>query len=168
MVDTNSKIVDRKELIAEVERRRRDGQTIVLSNGCFDLFHVGHIRYLAGAKALGETLVVAINSDRQVRDLKGSGRPFMPENERAEIVAAFECVDLVTIFDEPTVTETILAIRPNIHTKGTDYTVDTVPERDIVRSVGGRVAIVGDPKDHSSTDLIRKTKDERQQTGDRP
>lgn len=158
MVDNRSKVVDREKLISEVERRRSAGEQIILSNGCFDLFHVGHIRYLAGAKALGGTLVVAINSDRQVRELKGSGRPFMPQNERAEIVAALECVDLVTIFDEPTVTETILAIRPDIHTKGTDYTVDSVPEREVVRSIGGRVAIVGDPKDHSSTEMIERTR----------
>jgi len=154
MPDTRSKIVDRETLCREVELRRERSDSIVLSNGCFDLLHVGHIRYLAGAKELGGTLVVAINSDRQVRELKGIDRPFTPENERAELIAALECVDLVTIFDEPTVTETILAIRPDIHTKGTDYTVDTVPERDIVHSVGGRVAIVGDPKDHSSTELI--------------
>ncbi|HMT08292.1 MAG TPA: adenylyltransferase/cytidyltransferase family protein [Pyrinomonadaceae bacterium] len=158
MVDTNSKILDRAALCREVNRHRENGDTIVLANGCFDLFHVGHIRYLAGAKELGETLVVAINSDLQVRELKGNGRPFMPENERAEIVAALQCVDLVTIFEEPTVTETILAIRPDIHTKGTDYTVDTVPEREIVRSIGGRVAIVGDPKDHSSSEMIHKTR----------
>lgn len=158
MVDNRSKVLDREKLISEVERRRSAGEQIILSNGCFDLFHVGHIRYLAGAKALGGILVVAINSDRQVRELKGSGRPFMPENERAEIVAALECVDLVTIFDEPTVTETILAIRPDIHTKGTDYTVDSVPEREVVRSIGGRVAIVGDPKDHSSTEMIERTR----------
>lgn len=159
MRDTNSKILDREELIGEVGRRRSHGESIILSNGCFDLFHVGHIRYLAGAKALGGTLVVAINSDRQVRDLKGDGRPFMPERERAEIVAALECVDLVTIFDEPTVTETILAIRPDIHTKGTDYTVDNVPEREVVRSIGGKVAIVGDPKDHSSTEMIERSRE---------
>lgn len=159
MRDTNSKILDREELIDEVGRRRSQGESIILSNGCFDLFHVGHIRYLAGAKALGGTLVVAVNSDRQVRILKGDGRPFMPEGERAEIVAALECVDLVTIFDEPTVTETILAIRPDIHTKGTDYTVDNVPEREVVRSIGGKVAIVGDPKDHSSTEMIERTRE---------
>lgn len=159
MRDTNSKILDREELIDEVGRRRSQGESIILSNGCFDLFHVGHIRYLAGAKALGGTLVVAVNSDRQVRILKGDGRPFMPESERAEIVAALECVDLVTIFDEPTVTETILAIRPDIHTKGTDYTVDNVPEREVVRSIGGKVAIVGDPKDHSSTEMIERTRE---------
>lgn len=161
MVDSNSKIVDRDNLIVEVERRRNAGDTIVLANGCFDLFHVGHIRYLKGAKALGGALVVAINSDEQVRRLKGKGRPFMPENERAEIVAALECVDLVTVFDEPTVTETILAIRPDIHTKGTDYTVDNVPEREIVRSIGGRVAIVGDPKDHSSSEMIERSRNGR-------
>ena len=159
MRDKNIKILDREELIDEVSRRRSQGESIILSNGCFDLFHVGHIRYLAGAKALGGTLVVAVNSDRQVRILKGDGRPFMPESERAEIVAALECVDLVTIFDEPTVTETILAIRPDIHTKGTDYTVDNVPEREVVRSIGGKVAIVGDPKDHSSTEMIERTRE---------
>ncbi len=159
MRDKNIKILDREELIDEVSRRRSQGESIILSNGCFDLFHVGHIRYLAGAKALGGTLVVAINSDCQVKALKGDGRPFMPESERAEIVAALECVDLVTIFDEPTVTETILAIRPDIHTKGTDYTVDNVPEREVVRSIGGKVAIVGDPKDHSSTEMIERTRE---------
>jgi rfaE bifunctional protein nucleotidyltransferase chain/domain len=127
---------------------------VILTNGCFDLFHVGHIRYLKGAKELGGFVVVGINSDRQVRILKGEGRPLMPETERAEIVAALRDVDAVTIFDEPTVSELIEAIRPDIHAKGTDYTEETVPERDIVRRNGGRVVIVGDPKDHSSTDLI--------------
>jgi rfaE bifunctional protein nucleotidyltransferase chain/domain len=133
---------------------RAAGRRIVLANGCFDLFHVGHARYLAGARELGDVLVVGINSDDQARRLKGIGRPVMPENERAELVAALRCVDYVTIFREPTVTELILAIRPDIHTKGTDYTAETVPERDVIAGVGGKVAIVGDPKDHSSTDLI--------------
>ncbi len=130
------------------------GRTIVLANGCFDLLHVGHIRYLEGAKKLGDVLVVGINSDVQARKLKGDGRPFVIEQERAEIVAALRFVNLVTIFDEPTVEELIRAIRPNVHAKGTDYTEDSVPEREIIREIGGRVAIVGDPKDHSSTDLI--------------
>jgi rfaE bifunctional protein nucleotidyltransferase chain/domain len=147
-------VLERNRLIARVSIERRKGASIVLANGCFDLFHVGHIRYLAGAKALGDVLVVGINSDEQVRKLKGENRPFMPEAERAEIVSALKCVDYVTIFDEPTVTELIRAVRPDFHAKGTDYTAETVPEREIVREYGGRTAIVGDPKDHSSTDLI--------------
>lgn len=148
-------VLERNRLVARVSIERRKGASIVLANGCFDLFHVGHIRYLAGAKALGDVLIVGINSDEQVRRLKGANRPFMPERERAEIVSALKFVDYVTIFDEPTVTELIRAVRPDFHAKGTDYTTDTVPEREIVREYGGRVAIVGDPKDHSSTDLIQ-------------
>ncbi len=147
-------ILVRDELIEQVNSARKSGSKIVLANGCFDLFHVGHIRYLAGAKGLSGFLVVGINSDRQVRRLKGEPRPFMPENERAEILASIRFVDAVTIFDEPTVEELIMAIRPDFHAKGTDYTTETVPERETVRKYGGQVAIVGDPKDHSSTDLI--------------
>jgi D-glycero-beta-D-manno-heptose 1-phosphate adenylyltransferase len=147
-------IFDRNSLIVRVAEERARGSKVILTNGCFDLFHVGHIRYLKGAKELGGFVVVGINSDRQVRNLKGEGRPLMPEAERAEIVAALRDVDAVTIFDEPTVTELIEAIRPDIHAKGTDYTEETVPEREIIRRYGGRVAIVGDPKGHSSTDLI--------------
>ena len=148
-------ILDRNRLIARVAIERRKGAKIVLANGCFDLFHVGHIRYLSGAKALGDCLIVGINSDEQVRNLKGDNRPLMPEWERAEIVSAFKFVDYVTIFPEPTVAELIRAIRPDFHAKGTDYTTETVPEREIVREYGGKVAIVGDPKDHSSTELIK-------------
>lgn len=148
-------ILERTALISAVAERRRAGETIILANGCFDLFHVGHLRYLQGAKALGGTLVAAVNSDRQARAMKGEGRPFVPQNERAEIIAALRCVDLVTIFDEPTVEHIIYAIRPDIHTKGTDYTAETVPERDIMREIGGKVIIVGDPKEHSSTEIIR-------------
>ena len=148
-------VLERNRLVARVSIERRKGARIVLANGCFDLFHVGHIRYLAGAKALGDCLIVGINSDEQVRKLKGAGRPFMPERERAEIISALKFVDYVTIFDEPTVTELIRAVRPDFHAKGTDYTTETVPEREIVREYGGRVAIVGDPKNHSSTDLIK-------------
>ncbi|HVE56422.1 MAG TPA: adenylyltransferase/cytidyltransferase family protein [Pyrinomonadaceae bacterium] len=148
-------ILERNRLVARVSIERRKGARIVLANGCFDLFHVGHIRYLAGARSLGDFLIVGINSDEQVRKLKGENRPFMPERERAEIVSAFKFVDLVTIFDEPTVTELIRAVRPDFHAKGTDYTTDTVPEREIVKEYGGKVVIVGDPKDHSSTDLIK-------------
>ena len=147
-------VLTRNEIIALARVEREAGKTVVLTNGCFDLIHAGHIRYLAGAKALGEFLVVGINSDEQVTKLKGEGRPFIPEAERAEIVAAFRFVDAVTIFNEPTVDELIDALRPDVHAKGTDYTTETVPERERVRAYGGRVAIVGDPKDHSSTELI--------------
>lgn len=147
-------ILTRIDLVKKVGEMREAGSKIILANGCFDLLHVGHIRYLEGAKGLGGFLVVGINSDRQVAALKGPGRPFMPEHERAEIVASFRSVDAVTIFDEPTVEELIKAIRPDFHAKGTDYTTETVPEREIVKAYGGRVAIVGDPKDHSSSGLI--------------
>lgn len=160
MIENSAPILDRENVAASVAKKRQSGATIVLANGCFDLFHVGHIRYLFGAKRLGDYLVVGINSDRQVRQLKGAGRPFMPESERAEMIAAIRSVDAVTIFDEPTVEELIKAIRPDFHAKGTDYTTDTVPEREIVRSYGGQVAIVGDPKDHSSTRLIEIVNEE--------
>jgi rfaE bifunctional protein nucleotidyltransferase chain/domain len=148
-------ILDRLRLVARVAIERQRKRKIVLANGCFDFFHVGHIRYLAGAKALGDCLIVAVNSDEQVRKLKGQNRPLMPERERAEIISALKFVDYVTIFAEPTVEELIRAIRPDFHAKGTDYTTNTVPEREIVRELGGQVAIVGDPKNHSSTDLIK-------------
>lgn len=154
-------VLDRTRLIARVGSERREGKKIILANGCFDLFHVGHIRYLAGAKELGGVLIVGINSDEQVRKLKGEKRPFMPQTERAEIVSAFRFVDFVTIFEEPTVEELIRAIRPDFHAKGTDYTTETVPEREIVKEYGGQVAIVGDPKDHSSTELIKEVRDEK-------
>jgi D-glycero-beta-D-manno-heptose 1-phosphate adenylyltransferase len=156
-------ILERNRLVARVAIERRGGNRIILANGCFDLFHAGHIRYLAGAKALGECLIVGINSDAQVRQIKGENRPFMPENERAEIVSALRFVDYVTIFPEPTVEELIRAIRPDFHAKGTDYTTETVPEREIVRECGGQVAIVGDPKDHSSTDLMKLVGSSRKQ-----
>ena len=151
-----TRILDRNRLIARVAIARKYGARIVLANGCFDLLHVGHIRYLEGAKALGDMLVVGVNSDEQVRVQKGEGRPFMPERERAEIIASIRAVDFVTIFTEPTVEQLLLSIRPDIHAKGTDYTAESVPERDVVRSYGGRVCIVGDPKDHSSTEMVKK------------
>jgi D-glycero-beta-D-manno-heptose 1-phosphate adenylyltransferase len=154
MAPVSAPILTRTELIELVGRERGNGTKIILTNGCFDLIHAGHVRYLAGAKDLGGFLVTAINSDTQVRLLKGNGRPHISERERAEIVAAFRFVDAVTIFDEPTVDDLIDAIRPDIHAKGTDYTTETVPERERVRQYGGQVAIVGDPKDHSSTGLI--------------
>ena len=149
-------VLQRNRLIARVAIERRGGAKIVLANGCFDLFHVGHIRYLAGARALGDILIVGINSDEQVRKLKGANRPFMPETERAEMISALRFVNYVTIFDEPTVEELIRAVRPDFHAKGTDYTTETVPEKEIVKEYGGQTAIVGDPKDHSSTELIKK------------
>ena len=154
MSEHASPILERSKLISALEAEREAGKRIVLANGCFDLFHVGHARYLAGAREIGDVLVVGVNSDVQARALKGEGRPVYPATERAELIASLRSVDYVTIFDEPTVTELILAIRPDFHAKGTDYTVESVPEREVIASVGGRVAIVGDPKDHSSTDLI--------------
>ena len=149
------KILRRDELRQRVSEWRRAGERITLTNGCFDLLHVGHVRYLHAAKKLGGRLVVAINSDESVRALKGPGRPLMPAAERAEILAALADVDAVVIFPEPDVRALIREIRPDIHAKGTDYTADTVPERDVVLECGGRVAIVGDPKDHSASEIIR-------------
>lgn len=154
-MSTLNKILSRSALARQVEEWRRAGDRVTLANGNFDLLHVGHVRYLAGAKALGGKLVVAINSDDSVRALKGEGRPVMPEQERAEIVAALADVDAVVIFPELDVRAIIREIRPEIQAKGTDYTVDSVPERDAVAEYGGRVAIVGDPKDHSTTEILR-------------
>lgn len=134
---------------------RRSGARVTLANGCFDLLHVGHVRYLHAARELGGKLVVAVNSDASVRALKGAGRPLMPAEERAEILAALADVDAVVIFPENDVRAIIREIRPDIQAKGTDYTADSVPERDEVEACGGRVAIVGDPKDHSATEIIR-------------
>jgi rfaE bifunctional protein nucleotidyltransferase chain/domain len=153
---SEGKILSRVELRERVTQWRREGERIVLANGNFDLLHVGHVRYLSGAKTLGGKLVVAINSDESVRALKGEGRPVMPAEERAEIVAALSDVDAVVIFDELDVRALIREIRPDIHAKGTDYTVDSVPERDVVAENGGRVAIVGDAKEHSTSEIIRK------------
>ena len=135
-------------------RWRAAGEKIILTNGCFDLLHVGHVRYLRAAKELGGRLIVAVNSDASTRALKGEGRPRVPDHERAEILAALADVDAVTVFDEPDVRHLIRLLRPDIHAKGTDYTAESVPERDEVIACGGRVEIVGDPKDHSTTDLL--------------
>jgi rfaE bifunctional protein nucleotidyltransferase chain/domain len=151
-----STVLSREELIRQVATAREAGKRVVLANGCFDVLHVGHVRYLAGARELGDVLVVGINSDQQVALQKGAGRPVLPASERAEIVAALESVMYVTIFDEPTVAELLLALKPDVHAKGTDYTTDTVPERNVVRSYGGQVAIVGDPKDHSTSAIIAR------------
>ncbi len=150
-----ARILERNRLIARVAIARKGGARVVFANGCFDLLHVGHVRYLEAARALGDLLVVGVNSDEQVRALKGEGRPAVPERERAEVVAGLRAVDWVTIFPEPTVEALLLAVRPDVHAKGTDYTEETVPERDVVRSFGGRVQIVGDPKDHSSTEMLK-------------
>src|SRR5579863_5941926 len=152
---TSGKIFAREELKRRIDSWRQAGEKITLANGCFDLLHVGHIRYLHAAKQLGGQLVVAVNSDDSVRKLKGEGRPLMPAEERAEILAALSDVDAVVIFSEHDVRALIREVRPDIHAKGTDYTADTVPERDAVAECGGRVEIVGDPKDHSATDIIR-------------
>jgi rfaE bifunctional protein nucleotidyltransferase chain/domain len=149
-------ILSREDLANRIAAARESGARIVLANGCFDVLHVGHVRYLAGARELGDVLVVGINSDEQVEIQKGPGRPVLPANERAEIVAALESVTYVTIFNEPTVEQLLLALKPHIHAKGTDYTTESVPERDVVRSYGGEVAIVGDPKDHSTTEIIAR------------
>ena len=154
MLEHFAQILNRESLVRETKNPRTRGAKIVLANGCFDLLHVGHVRYLAGAKALGDILVVGVNCDEQARRLKGEGRPIMSENDRAAMISALKHVDLVTIFDEPTVEELVRAIMPDFHAKGTDYTTESVPERDIVRECGGTVVIVGDPKDHSSTNVI--------------
>lgn len=153
------KILTIKKLELTISQARESNKKIVFANGCFDLLHVGHIRYLVAAKELGDILIVAINSDQMVRELKGDGRPLTSELERAEIIAALECVDYVTIFNTPTVKELLLLLKPDIHAKGTDYTVDNVPERKIVSSYGGQVAIVGDPKNHSTTELLKRLSD---------
>ena len=154
MSESNTKILSRPDLRARVAEWRRNGEQIVLANGCFDLLHVGHVRYLRGAKALGGRLIVGMNSDASVRELKGEGRPLMPAGERAEIIAALGDVDAVVIFDEPDVRGLTREIRPDVQAKGTDYTRDNVPERDEVLAYGGRVEIVGDPKDHSTSSIL--------------
>jgi D-glycero-beta-D-manno-heptose 1-phosphate adenylyltransferase len=137
------------------ETWRRDGKRLVLANGCFDLLHVGHVRYLEGARALGDALLVGINSDASVTRLKGPGRPIMTAADRAELVGSMAVVDGVVIFEEDTAEALVRALRPDVHAKGTDYTAESVPERAAVREAGGRVAIAGDPKSHATRDLIR-------------
>ncbi len=159
MRDPAEKIRSLERLQEELPELRSRGLSVVLANGVFDLFHVGHVRYLAGARAEGDFLIVAVNADESARALKGAGRPFLPAVERAEIVAALECVDRVVIFQESTVGDLLTALRPDVHAKGTDYTVDNVPERSLAARLGIRTAIVGDPKDHSSTDLLRTIRD---------
>ena len=143
------------ELRRIVAAEKARGRTIVLANGCFDLFHVGHIRYLRAARAKGDVLVVALNSDSSVRKLKGKRRPILPQKERAEILASFSFVDYVTVFNQPMVTRVLLALKPDIHVKGSDYSRETVPERDTVKAYGGRVAIVGGPKICNTSQVIQ-------------
>jgi len=149
-------IVTDRDLTRLVDADRRAGRRIALANGCFDILHVGHVRYLEGARREADRLVVAVNDDESVARLKGPGRPVMPGSARAELVAALRAVDYVVLFAEPTVERLLTTLRPDVHCKGTDYTVDTVPERDVVRAYGGRIAIVGDPKGHSTRGLLRR------------
>jgi D-glycero-beta-D-manno-heptose 1-phosphate adenylyltransferase len=154
-IEPVSKILSRDELRRRVEQWRAHGESVTLANGCFDLLHVGHVRYLHAAKQLGGRLIVAVNSDDSVRSLKGEGRPLMPAEERAEILAALADVDAVVIFPERDVRALIREIHPDVQAKGTDYTTASVPEGEVVCEYGGRVEIVGDPKDHSATEIIR-------------
>lgn len=151
---TSEKILSLDALAERLAQHRHQGQRVVLANGVFDLLHVGHVRYLEAARAEGDVLVVGVNGDASVAELKGGGRPLLPAPDRAALVAALACVDYVVVFESNTVTPLIKALRPDVHAKGTDYTPETVPERDAVRAVGGRVAIVGDPKQHSTRDLL--------------
>lgn len=137
---------------------RAQGRSVAMANGVFDLLHVGHVRYLQASRELADLLVVAVNSDASTRAYKGPGRPVVPAAERAELVAALACVDLVVLFDAPDVRGVLAALKPEVHVKGTDYTPESVPERDAVHAYGGRVAVAGDPKDHSSTELLRRMK----------
>ena len=148
-------VVDRDQLVKKVEQDRACGRTIAIANGCFDLLHVGHVRYLQAAAREADRLIVAVNDDVTAGQ-KGPGRPIMPAVDRAELVAALRGVDYVVVFPEPTVTPLLLLLRPDVHCKGTDYTVETVPERETVLGYGGRIAIVGDPKDHSTRDLVAR------------
>jgi D-glycero-beta-D-manno-heptose 1-phosphate adenylyltransferase len=150
------RVVSEAELVDLVAADRRVGRTIAFANGCFDLLHVGHVRYLDGARREADRLVVAVNDDESVRELKGSGRPILPAAARAELVAALRSTDYVVVFGDRTVDRLLWLLKPDVHCKGTDYTVESVPERDVVRSYGGRIAIVGDPKDHSTRDLIER------------
>jgi rfaE bifunctional protein nucleotidyltransferase chain/domain len=153
---TRSKILSRAELFAAAKRERAAGKRIVFANGGFDLLHVGHVRYLEASRREGGWLVVGVNSDQSVRRAKGAGRPILPEAERAEIVAALACVDAVVLFEEDSPAELLRELTPDVHAKGTDYTSASVPERDVVAAYGGQTAIVGDPKDHSTTEIIER------------
>jgi rfaE bifunctional protein nucleotidyltransferase chain/domain len=150
------RVVTREQLLERAAKARRAGRSIAFANGCFDLLHVGHVRYLEAAAQEADLLVVGVNDDEIVRTLKGPGRPILSAPDRAELIAALRCVDYVVVFPEPTVGPLLQELRPDVHCKGTDYTVETVPEREIVKAYGGRTAIVGDPKDHSTRDLLAR------------
>jgi rfaE bifunctional protein nucleotidyltransferase chain/domain len=154
-----SKVLSRSELLARASELRQAGRRIVFANGAFDLLHAGHVRYLQAARREADWLVVGVNSDRSVRSAKGAGRPVVPEAERAEIVAALGCVDAVVLFDEDSPANLLAQLRPDVHAKGTDYTAATVPEREVVARHGGRTIIVGDPKNHATTDLIDRIRE---------
>jgi D-glycero-beta-D-manno-heptose 1-phosphate adenylyltransferase len=158
MRPAQSKIVSREQLCELLQQHKRRGERIVFANGCFDALHVGHIRYLEGARREGDVLVVAVNSDRGVRALKGPGRPILPESARTDLVAALRAVDYVILFSEPDVEPLLECLRPDVHAKGTDYTAETVPERAAAARLGIRVAIVGDPKEHSSRELLQSVR----------
>jgi rfaE bifunctional protein nucleotidyltransferase chain/domain len=150
------RVLTETELVATIRRARADGHTIAFANGCFDLLHVGHVRYLQGAAAEADRLIVAVNDDRSVAGLKGPGRPVLAAADRAELVAAIRGVDYVVLFSDPNVERLLMLLRPDVHCKGTDYTVDSVPEREVVQAYGGRTAIVGDQKSHATRDLIAR------------
>ena len=152
-------VLTREELAGRVAEDRAQGRTVAFANGCFDLLHVGHVRYLQAAAREGDRLVVAVNGDAMVRELKGANRPILSARDRAELVAALRGVSYVVVFEEPTVAPLLELIRPDVHCKGTDYTADSVPERDTVRAYGGRIAIVGDPKNHSTRDLLLRIRE---------
>jgi rfaE bifunctional protein nucleotidyltransferase chain/domain len=158
LAEKNPKFMPRERLAAVLRRLKAQGKIVVFANGCFDLLHVGHLRYLKGSKALGDVLVVALNTDAGIRKIKGPSRPLMPLAERLELVAALQCVDYVTSFGEAKAEKTLKILRPDIQAKGTDYTLESVPEAALMRSLGGKVAIAGDAKDHSTTDLVAKIK----------
>ena len=158
-------VVARDTLVGRIREARTAGRTVAFANGCFDLLHVGHVRYLEAAAAEADLLVVAINDDDSVRRLKGEGRPVLVAEHRAELVAALRCVDFVVVFPEPTVGPLLELLRPDVHCKGTDYSIETVPERDVVAAYGGRIAIVGDPKNHSTRELLaRMSSSQRQES----
>jgi rfaE bifunctional protein nucleotidyltransferase chain/domain len=159
---TKDKVQSLEAVARRVEAARAEGRTVALANGAFDLLHAGHVRYLEGAKALADVLVVAVNTDRSVRLAKGAARPLVPESERAELVAALACTDFVLLFDEPDVRVVLRRLRPEVHVKGTDYTVETVPEKDELAAWGGRVAIAGDAKQHSTTDRAAAVEAQRE------
>jgi rfaE bifunctional protein nucleotidyltransferase chain/domain len=147
------KVFSLEELAEAVEQDKKDGKRVIFANGCFDLLHAGHIRYLRGARSLGDVLIVAVNSDVSARRLKGEGRPYTSQSERLEILSALDMIDYLVMFEEDDVSRLLLTLKPHVQAKGTDYTTETVPERETVKSYGGEVAICGDPKDHSSTDI---------------